>query len=668
MKLESPFYRLPLNFDVIRLQHEIAQFDNANWKDHPQEFIGNSVIHFVTVGGEKSDIMLGAMEPTEHLARCPYIKQVMASFNTPIGRARLMILAPGASVPPHTDIHYYWRNRVRIHIPILTQPEVIFYCEQNSVHMATGEAWIFDNWRQHSVINNSGSIRIHLVIDTLGSADFWQLVRSAESYESLSMANSNVSVKASIDTSIKPFDFIAYKEDGDFIFPLEKLAAIAIMPPSEVQQWCQFLLDELIINNDEDITHAALFTDILRDFCYDWQANYVAHENSKYATGELQAIITCAAGKLMPLAGKGLLLSNETPARKAFLQWSEVTLNTPLTLPQKEKLLPSIKDSPLADFITPKPTLSQNVAEYTPVKPQAPIKRLMDSPVFLVSAPRSGSTLLFETLACADSLWTIGGESHSVFEDIPGLQPGQRDFSSNRLTRDDVNIPVLRQLNLSFIRLMQNQKGKRYLTLSENERNGLGQAFFLEKTPKNALRIDFLKAAYPNARFIYLHRNPRDNISSIIDAWRSGHFCTYPQLPHWTGLPWSLLLTPGWREYIGKSVEEVAAHQWQSANKYIIEDLDKLDKSDWCQINYDKFLANPEGEIKNLCDFIGIEFDSSLSYRVKEKLPESKYTVSAPCKDKWLGNKQELISVLPLVESMAQSLGYSYDAHALVNG
>ncbi|MBL4763794.1 MAG: sulfotransferase [Colwellia sp.] len=668
MKLESPFYRLPLTFDAIRLQHEIAQFDSDSWKNHPQEFLGNSVIHFVSVGGEKSDTMLGAMEPTEHLALCPYIKQVMASFNTPIGRARLMILAPGASVPPHTDIHYYWRNRVRIHIPIVTLPEVKFYCEQNSVHMATGEAWVFDNWRQHSVINNSDSIRIHLVIDTLGSADFWRLVRSAESYEALSITSSNVFVKASIETSIKPSDYIAYKEGVNFTFSLEKLAPVAIMHPSEVQQWCQFLLDELIISNNEDINHAALFTNILRDFCYDWQASYVAHENSEYATGELRAAITRAARQLIPLAGKRLLLSNKTPARKVFLQWSEATLNTPLTLPQVANFLPSIKDSPLADFITPKPTLAQSVAEYTPVKPQAPVKRLMDSPVFLVSAPRSGSTLLFETLACADSLWTIGGESHSVFEDIPGLQPGQRDFSSNRLTRDDVSFPVLRQLNLSFITLMQNKKGKRYLTLSEKERNGLGQAFFLEKTPKNALRIDFLKAAYPNARFIYLHRNPRDNISSIIDAWRSGHFCTYPQLPLWVGLPWSMLLTPGWREYINKPVEKVAAHQWQSANQHIIDDLAKLDRTDWCQISYDDFLASPEGEIKRLCDFIGIEFDSSLSRRVKEKLPVSKYTVSAPRKDKWLGNKQELISVLPLVEPMAQSLGYSYDVDAIANG
>ena len=45
--------------------------------------------------------------------------------------------------------------------------------------MAAGEAWIFDNWRPHHVINASGIRRVHLVIDTVGSAAFWRLASGA---------------------------------------------------------------------------------------------------------------------------------------------------------------------------------------------------------------------------------------------------------------------------------------------------------------------------------------------------------------------------------------------------------------------------------------------------------------------------------------------------------
>lgn len=46
-----------------------------------------------------------------------------------------------------------------------------------------------------------------------------------------------------------------------------------------------------------------------------------------------------------------------------------------------------------------------------------------ERPVIIVSAPRSGSTLLFETICHAQSLWTIGDESHMVFEHIEKLNP-----------------------------------------------------------------------------------------------------------------------------------------------------------------------------------------------------------------------------------------------------
>ena len=44
-----------------------------------------------------------------------------------------------------------------------------------------------------------------------------------------------------------------------------------------------------------------------------------------------------------------------------------------------------------------------------------------DRPVFIISPPRSGSTLLFETLAHAPGVFTIGRESPALIEGLPGL-------------------------------------------------------------------------------------------------------------------------------------------------------------------------------------------------------------------------------------------------------
>jgi hypothetical protein len=88
----------------------------------------------------------------------------------------LLRLAPGAEVKTHADIYRHWFYRTRVHIPINTLPPVEFTCDGESVHMAAGECWIFDNWRQHAVRNPTDLDRIHLVADTSGDAHFWEFV------------------------------------------------------------------------------------------------------------------------------------------------------------------------------------------------------------------------------------------------------------------------------------------------------------------------------------------------------------------------------------------------------------------------------------------------------------------------------------------------------------
>jgi hypothetical protein len=46
--------------------------------------------------------------------------------------------------------------------------------------MAAGECWIFDTWRLHNARNPNSRDRIHLVADTVGSAEFWDLVSRAD--------------------------------------------------------------------------------------------------------------------------------------------------------------------------------------------------------------------------------------------------------------------------------------------------------------------------------------------------------------------------------------------------------------------------------------------------------------------------------------------------------
>lgn len=174
MKLPQPFYQLPVLFDAARLQAEVATLPDAAWAPHPDGIPGNSAVRLITAGGAETDGHRGQMRPTRWLEAMPYLRQVLAGFGVVWSRSRLMRLAPGVGVPEHADINHHWHTRVRLHIPVVTQPAVRFHCDGRAVHMAAGEAWIFDNWRRHRVENQATADRIHLVADTSGTASFWQ--------------------------------------------------------------------------------------------------------------------------------------------------------------------------------------------------------------------------------------------------------------------------------------------------------------------------------------------------------------------------------------------------------------------------------------------------------------------------------------------------------------
>lgn len=178
MKLQVPFVQLPLQFDAACLLNEVSALDPGRWLEHPQKFPGNFALPLISVDGDPhSDAIAGPMRPTPSLAQCPYLAQVLGRIGAVWGRTRLMKLSGHAEVTPHADINYYWRERVRVHVPIVTRPSVRFLCGDAEVNMAAGECWIFDTWRTHQVLNGADDERIHLVADTIGSDQFADLVR-----------------------------------------------------------------------------------------------------------------------------------------------------------------------------------------------------------------------------------------------------------------------------------------------------------------------------------------------------------------------------------------------------------------------------------------------------------------------------------------------------------
>lgn len=179
MRIDRPLLKLPITFCAETLAREVAALPDTAWTEHPQKFDGNIAVALVSPGGEISDEWVGPMAPTPHLSQLPYTSQIMAALGATWGRSRLMGLRPGAVVPEHVDVHYYWRTHLRLHIPVVTNPGVTFRCAGEEVHLAAGECWLLDSFYRHSVENSGDELRIHLVLDTVGGGWIWELLDCA---------------------------------------------------------------------------------------------------------------------------------------------------------------------------------------------------------------------------------------------------------------------------------------------------------------------------------------------------------------------------------------------------------------------------------------------------------------------------------------------------------
>jgi hypothetical protein len=606
MRIHSRFIKLPFTFDHAKLADEISQFGEEEWRPHVSGFKGNSSLILVSTNGAENDNFSGPMRPSPRLQRTPYIRQIMAKFNTVVGRSRLMRLAPGASVTQHTDSHYFWRHHLRIHIPIITDPDVAFYCDTEEVHMAAGESWTFNNWLVHSVENRSDKTRIHLVIDTVGSADLWRLIDGR-------------------DDTPQRVEFVA-EEDPEPRF--ESFHGLPVMPFTELSADLGELVEEIAENDAND----SLQIDQLRvrtaDFIHDWHSHWMVYGPTIDGFPGFKSLLESYRGDIDQVSDQLLLGSNHKPFKEAVSH----TLDAAIT-PQNF----SAGDESSAT--------SGSLPAHRP---------RFDRPIFIVAAPRSGSTLLFETFALNRELWSLGDESHKHFESILPLRPNEKN-PSNRLTADMATSDVVETLMNSFAADLVDSDSNKFTQLSPLSRPN--EVRFLEKTPKNALRIPFIIKAFPGARFIFLFRDAKQNISSLLESWRSGRFVTYSRLPGWPAdKPWSHLLIPGWQDLINRSLAEIATQQWLVTNQIILDDLRDLPHERWCAIEYDSLLVNTSSELERLCFFSQVIFGPRMREAASTPLKHSKYTLIAPHPDKWKKNAAELNPVIPSTEELMATL------------
>jgi hypothetical protein len=195
----------------------------------------------------------------------------------------------------------------------------------------------------------------------------------------------------------------------------------------------------------------------------------------------------------------------------------------------------------------------------------------------------------------------------------------------------------------------------------------------LDKTCINVMRVPYLHALFPNARFVYIHRDGRDNISSLMDGWlHDGHFALgkllgpFPCAVNIDGgafHEWSFFLPPGWRDYNDAPLEEVCALQWLTANRLAIDASQQIPREQWIRLRYEDIFDRPLEMFRDVFERLDLPFDDAIRRRCAtlDAQPTS-IVKGAPKKEKWKAQHAAKIErILPRIRPLMVELGYDVD-------
>lgn len=268
--------------------------------------------------------------------------------------------------------------------------------------------------------------------------------------------------------------------------------------------------------------------------------------------------------------------------------------------------------------------------------------------IFIISLPRSGSTLLQKLLCTQDKVDSIS-EPWLMLPLVSMLKPSSTKAQySHKKSSEFINDMIQEmpgEIN-SFYEKLRHFVLDVYSELPSDDSH-----FFIDKTPRYHLILDELHEIFPAAKFIYLVRNPIQITSSIMN---SSNMCDN-----------NLAKLHGYHLDLYTGFNNMA--------NSIKVNMDKIHI-----VNYDSLVENNKKEIEGVCKFLNINFNDeallnwkSISFLGAAGDETGIYTyhsVSQDSKNKWKSEKITItrkMIIRNVIQGISKSnldiLGYQKD-------
>lgn len=250
-----------------------------------------------------------------------------------------------------------------------------------------------------------------------------------------------------------------------------------------------------------------------------------------------------------------------------------------------------------------------------------PTKDSTFQPVIIIGAARSGTNMLRDLLTQVPSVgsWPFD-ETNYIW------QSPLADLHHDELGAEHADTCTIQRVRRTFQKLARREQCQ----------------YVMEKSCVNSLRVDYINAILPNAKFIFLVRDGRDVVLSSLKEWaaprdppqwlkRISYLPLY-DMPYWGShfatrrmqrmstrknprpdhpRTWGPRFQGIERAIAEYPQEEVCALQWQHSVEQASHRLKSLPHHRVLTIQYEKLVNHPAQYFEGVLDFLGINFPAS---------------------------------------------------------
>jgi len=195
-------------------------------------------------------------------------------------------------------------------------------------------------------------------------------------------------------------------------------------------------------------------------------------------------------------------------------------------------------------------------------------------PVFILGLPRSGTTLVEQIISNSVEIFA-GGELtyfHDEFEStFNGLL--NENFTPSKIDSSD-----LERIQLNYLKKVESDK-----------------KIFTDKLPVNFMYMGFIQSIFPNSKIILCRRNKLDNLLSLFKTFFTASHFNY-------------------------SYDLISLRAYYNLYTKLVTFWNDM-KVNYYSLNYEELVEDPENQVRNLCNYIGIKFQDNLLNFHKNKRP-----------------------------------------------